>query len=139
MPFYCFARLRFGKSLLAALCVLYSGLVFAQNNPNTDQGMKPYDSFHGGALDSVSVTSGNLFFHKTEYAVPQRGSVGLSFSLQYNNKGFQLQIVCVNGSRGPWESPLSTSTNPSNGGTGCAAYYFWHWVGSGVQLGRAHV
>ena len=104
----------FSKLSILSAILLFCIVAFGQANPNTDQGMKPYDSFHGGALDSVSVSSGNLFFHKTEYVAPQRGSVGLSFSLQYNNKGFQLQIVCVNGSRGPWQSPPSTSSNPSS-------------------------
>jgi hypothetical protein len=123
-----------GKLLWISAIILYVSLhAFSQNNPNTDQGMKPYDSFHGGALDSVSMTSGNLFFHKTEYALPQRGRVAHTFSLQYNNKGFQLQIVCVNGSKGPWQSPPG-GTNPSSGGTGCTANYLWHWVGSGVAL-----
>jgi RHS repeat-associated protein len=119
---------------LALLWLAGGTLALGQTNPNTDQGMKPFDSFHGGALDSISVTSGNLYFHKTEYAAPQRGHVGLTFSLQYNNKGYRLQINCVNGSRGPWQMPPGSSPNPSNGGQGCTANYIWHWVGGGVQL-----
>jgi len=37
--------------------------VLAQNNPNEEQGLKPYDSFHGGDLDSVSLTTGGLALH----------------------------------------------------------------------------
>jgi len=88
--------------LLAAFLFFWAS-ASAQNNPNTDQGLKPYDSFHGGNLDSVSMTSGNLFFHKTEYAAAQRGQAALTYSLLYNNKAFRLQIACVNGSKGPWQ------------------------------------
>src|SRR5215468_10202284 len=84
-----------GKLLAVMTMVLLWGFVaYGQNNPNTDQGLKPYDSLHGGALDSVSMTSGNLFFHKPLYALPQRGRVELTFSLQYNNKGFRLMTNC---------------------------------------------
>lgn len=94
--------------------LLFSICLFGQSNPNTDIGMKPYDSLHGGALDSVSLTSGNLFFHHTEYAAPQRGRAGLSLSLQYNNKGFQLQTACA--------PPSHTCS------------YTWHFVGNGMTL-----
>src|SRR5215469_15912870 len=117
-----------------AIALAQTALLWAQNNPNTDQGMKPYDSFHGGALDSVSVTSGNLFFHHTEYSVPQRGHVGLTFSLQYNNKGFRLRIVCVNGTKGPWQMPPASANPPSSGSLGCAAHYIWHLSGGSTQV-----
>lgn len=120
--------------VLTAILIAAGSFTSAQTNPNTDQGLKPYDSFHGGNLDSVRVTSGNLFFHTTEYSAAQRGKAALTFSLQYNNKGFRLQIVCVNGSKGPWQMPVGSAPDPSSGGTGCAAYYTWHWCGTGVQL-----
>ena len=96
-----------------SVLLLSSILCCGQTNPNTDQGMKPYDSFHGGALDSVSVTGGNLFFHKRLYAAAQRGETALSFSLQYNNKGFHLLTSC----------PMHQTCN-----------YTWIWNGNGVQV-----
>src|SRR5215471_715988 len=87
--------MRSGKLLAVMATILLSSVVaYGQNNPNTDQGLKPYDSLHGGALDSVSMTSGNLFFHRLLYSSSQRGRVELSFSLQYNNKGFRLMTNC---------------------------------------------
>lgn len=32
-------------------------------NPNENQGLNPYDTFHGGDLDSISVTTGGLSLH----------------------------------------------------------------------------
>src|SRR5215469_5988467 len=124
------AEMRSGKLLAVMATILLSSVVaYGQTNPNTDQGLKPYDSFHGGVLDSVSVTSGNLFFHKTEYATAQRGRVGLTFSLQYNNKGFRVRTTC--GLRGPFQSPPVGS---SSGSTNCTPSYTWLWAGSGVTL-----
>jgi RHS repeat-associated protein len=110
---------RFGARLCSLVLFLAAGSFLApgQSNSNTDQGLKPYESFQGGMLDSVTMTGGNLFFHETEYAVGQRGRVGLTFSLQYNNKGLRLQIIC-----------------PGGTGTGCTTSYKWIWVGSGVRL-----
>src|SRR5215813_8728048 len=106
-----------GKLLaLIATILLPCAAAHGQNNPNTDQGLKPYDSLHGGALDSVSMTSGNLFFHLPVYSLPQRGRVGLTFSLQYNNKGFRLQTAC----------PPPPQTGQCN--------YTWLWSGAGVTL-----
>src|SRR5215468_7880223 len=106
-----------GKLLAVMTMVLLWGFVaHGQNNPNTDQGLKPYDSLHGGALDSVSMTSGNLFFHLPVYSLPQRGRVGLTFSLQYNNKGFRLQTAC----------PPPPQTGQCN--------YTWLWSGGGVTV-----
>lgn len=105
-----------GKLWIVAVVVLACGIAgFAQNNPNTDQGMKPFDSFHGGALDSVSITSGNLVFHVPFYSLPQRGRVGLNFSMLYNNKGFRLQTSCP-------PPPQHGCTNT------------WHFVGKGITV-----
>lgn len=120
-----------GRLLLIAAILCFCISLFPQSNPNTDVGMKPYDSFHGGTLDSVSMTSGNLFFHHTEYALPQRGEAELTFSLQYNNKGFRMQTTC--NARGPFRYP--TTNNPNSGGaTGCTPTYTVLWNGSGVNL-----
>ena len=72
--------MRSGKVWIAAVILLACSMAsLAQNNPNTDQGMKPFDSFHGGTIDSVSITSGNLMFHAPLYSLPQRGRAGLNF------------------------------------------------------------
>jgi RHS repeat-associated protein len=110
--------LRCGLNTLLQLVFAYlavSVVAMAQSNPSTDQGMKPYDSFHGGAIDSISITSGNLFVHRQLYASGQRGRAALTLSLQYNNKGYRLQTACT-----------TTTTTVCD--------YTWHWQGSGVVL-----
>jgi hypothetical protein len=32
-------------------------------NPTTDQGIKPYASYHGGGIDNISLVSGALQLH----------------------------------------------------------------------------
>ncbi len=108
--------MRSGKVWIAAVILLACSMAsLAQNNPNTDQGMKPFDSFHGGTIDSVSITSGNLMFHAPLYSLPQRGRAGLNFSMIYNNKGFRLQTTC-----------------PPPPQHGCT--YTWHFSGGGVAV-----
>ena len=50
--------------MLAAVILAGSVSVFAQTNVNEEQGMKPYDSWHGGDLDSVSMTNGVATFRR---------------------------------------------------------------------------
>jgi hypothetical protein len=71
---------------LLAILFVGSTCTFAQNNPNEEQGLKPYDSFHGGDLDSVSLTSGGLSLHIPLASFPQRGSLDLSFMVAFSNK-----------------------------------------------------
>src|SRR4029077_6515885 len=60
--------------------------VFAQNNPNEDQGLKPFDSWHGGDLDSISMTNGGLVLHIPLVSFPQRGNLDLSFMVRFSSK-----------------------------------------------------
>ena len=58
------------------LCLfILAGSIFAraQTNVNEEQGLKPYDSWHGGELDSVSLTGGGLTLHIPLVSFPQRG------------------------------------------------------------------
>lgn len=72
--------------LAAAVCFAAGSLLSAQNNPNEEQGLKPYDSLHGGDLDSVSLTSGGLTLHIPLASFPQRGALDLSFFIRFSNK-----------------------------------------------------
>ncbi len=65
--------------LLLALCALLALAPFAhaqdpQNPPpNFDTGLKPYGSFHGGDIDTVSMSQGGLSIHIPFLSYPQRG------------------------------------------------------------------
>jgi RHS repeat-associated protein len=73
---------------------------FAQNNPNEEQGLKPYDSFHGGDLDSVSLTNGGLVLHLPLASFPQRGNLDLSFMVRFSSKQWYVHTHCTNNPRG---------------------------------------
>jgi len=81
--------------MLVLLAVLGSVSSFAQSNPNEEQGLRPYDSFHGGDLDSVSLTNGALAGHIPLVSFPQRGQLDLSFSLRFSSKQWQVKQRCV--------------------------------------------
>jgi hypothetical protein len=75
------------RHLLVCFVVVFClGNAFAQINPDEGQGLKPYDTFHGGDLDSVSVTSGGLSLHIPLASFPQRGNLDLSFMVSFSNK-----------------------------------------------------
>ena len=77
--------------MLVLLVVVGSISAPAQNNPNEEQGLKPYDSFHGGDLDSISLTNGGLSVHIPLASFPQRGDLDLSFSLSYSSKQWRVK------------------------------------------------
>jgi YD repeat-containing protein len=80
------------RSLMCVSAVLLSAIVAtAQINPNEDQGLKPYDTWHGGDLDSVSVTSGGLSLHIPLASFPQRGNLDLSFMVSFSNKQWYIR------------------------------------------------
>ena len=89
----------------------------AQNNVDEAQGLRPYDSFHGGDLDSVSLTNGALALHIPLLSYPQRGNLDLSFSIVFSSKQWTVATKCTdNGSGNPictskWE-PLPRGGRP---------------------------
>jgi RHS repeat-associated protein len=90
--------------LWALLGVMLAGgfPVLAQTNVNEEQGMKPYDSFHGGDLDSVSMTNGGMTLHIPLLSYPQRGHLNLGYGLYSNTKQWNLtQISCHDFGNGP--------------------------------------
>ena len=82
---------------LTMLCVfvaiLMTGIVpaIAQTNVNEEQGMKLYDSWHGGDLDSISMTNGGLVLHIPLVSFPQRGNLDLSFFITHSTKQWSIK------------------------------------------------
>src|SRR5712675_2313760 len=76
-------------ALLLIVFFFFAMVASAQNDVNLDQGLKPYGSYMGGNIDTVSLTNGNLMLHIPLVSYPQRGGrLSLAFYLRYNNKGF---------------------------------------------------
>jgi RHS repeat-associated protein len=82
----------------------------AQTNVNEEQGMKPYDSFHGGDLDSISMTNGGLALHIPLVSFPQRGNLDLSFSVYASSKQWRTRVNSV-------------ECNNPNDPNGCTPYW----------------
>ena len=74
---------------------LLSLTCFAQTNVNEEQGLKPYESLHGGDLDSISMTNGGMVSHAPLASYPQRGSLSLDFSVFSNTKQWSLLNHCA--------------------------------------------
>lgn len=87
-----------GALVLVFLAItIFCGSTFGQTNVNEEQGLKPYDSWHGGDLDSVSLTSGGLVLHIGLVSFPQRGNMPLDFALRYSSKQWQIRTFCSAG------------------------------------------
>src|SRR5215467_10376869 len=91
--------MRSGRVLFFSAIILFSVFALAQVSPDLDQGMKPYGSYHGGNLDHISMSNGNLFFHADLLSYSQRGGeLAYPIELQYNNENFnQFQYTCPAG------------------------------------------
>ena len=68
--------------------------VLGQTNFDEQQGLKPYDSWHGGDMDTVSLTNGSVMVHIPLVSFPQRGSLDLSFSIIANSKQWGVVTQC---------------------------------------------
>ena len=88
-------RILRGSSFVGALLLLAVSLT-AQTNPNLEMGLKPYGSFEGGAIDSVSLTNGNLTIRIPIFSYAQRGSIPGEIHLSYNNKSWFVNQTCFN-------------------------------------------
>jgi RHS repeat-associated protein len=59
-------------------------------------GLTPYQSYNGGDIDSVSLSTGGLSIHSPLVSYPQRGGLlQETFSLMYNSKPFYIKQICV--------------------------------------------
>jgi len=65
-------------------------------------GLQPYQSYHGGDLDQVNLSNGNLHVRIPLISYPQRGGkLKLDYALEYDGKGLSVQPVCVPNYPGP--------------------------------------
>lgn len=58
--------------LPAVLFFFAAHLANAQDSAGMEQGTKPYGSYHGGDIDSISVVNGKLTLHVPLISYPQR-------------------------------------------------------------------
>ena len=88
-------------SVVFVLCC--NSTAFGQSDPNLEQGLKPYGSYHGGDIDVVSMATGNLTVKIPLLSYPQRGKLHLGSELVYNAKNYQFKQICTpNGCTDRW-------------------------------------
>jgi len=76
--------------LLSFCAVLAIQPAHAQQDPELEVGMKPFGSYHGGNIDTVSLFNGQLSLDIPLISYPQRGGkLKLEFHLTYANVGAQ--------------------------------------------------
>ena len=82
------------KILLCASLFMVLGIFCnAQQNPNLDNGLDPYGSYHGGDIDSISVINGGLTLHAPVSSYSQRGSLSVDFFLVANSKNWGVSWI----------------------------------------------
>jgi RHS repeat-associated protein len=74
--------------------------------------MQPYQSYHGGDIDVISLTTGTLNLNVPFLSYPQRGKLHLSFSLLYNNQPQHLGQVCPPHSSCRWVWGYTPNVSP---------------------------
>src|SRR5690242_13147174 len=64
-----------GKLQIILAIILFAGTsVFAQTQPNLENGYKAYGSYDGSNIDTVNLMNGNLMLHlPMPFSYPQRG------------------------------------------------------------------
>jgi len=88
---------------LLTMAQLQGATAHAQDVAGLEQGLKPYGSYDGGNLDSVSMVNGGLSLQIPLVSYPQRGGkLNVSFSIGYNS---------------PSLAPIGNEYCPSNGET----------------------
>ncbi len=82
--------------LAVSLAFLFCGAaqIYAQSDPTTEQGLKPYGSFHGGDIDSISMVNLKPNIHIPLLSYPQRGQLSLGFSIVYTNPVYVPNVQC---------------------------------------------
>src|SRR5713101_5861100 len=81
--------------LMASLSLILSKSACAQDLPEFEIGLKPFGTYHGGSIDSVSIANGNLTIDMPLFSYPQRGGkLKKSLDLYYNNKGYKMVTHC---------------------------------------------
>jgi len=81
----------FFKASLLFLLLVNVLAANAQDLAGLEQGIKPYGSYNGGDIDSISMVNGSLTLHIPLISFPQRGGrLHLGFSLFYNNPIYTL-------------------------------------------------
>jgi hypothetical protein len=117
--------MRVGSRLIAFLSSIFilSPGLFAQDNPNLQNGIVPFGSYDGGDFDSINLYNGNLALHIPLFNYPQRGTLPGQYQIVGNTKSFyvvqscnpQLQTCTVRWQPAPTLGPQITQVSDTLG------------------------
>jgi len=97
-PVALLASKRFSRPFFQSLLFLLLINVLAANAQDLaglEQGIKPYGSYEGGDIDSISMVNGSLTLHIPLISYPQRGGkLHVGFTLMYANPILQPWATC---------------------------------------------
>jgi hypothetical protein len=80
-------------------------------------GTQSYQSYHGGDIDSISLSTGTLTVNLPFLSYPQRGKLHLGFNLMYNNQPQHLTCVLNNLScKWYWQYNLNAGPSGTHSG-----------------------
>jgi len=83
-------------SCLSALLCLSTPLLYSQQDPTLVTGLVPYQSYHGGKIDSINLSNGSLTFQIPLIDYPQvGGKLKLAFGFVWNGKVDVNQPYCT--------------------------------------------
>jgi RHS repeat-associated protein len=85
----------FAKITLAAFLLFLASATASAQNVDTAVGLTPYQSFHGGDIDSINLSNGNVNIHLPLVTYPQRGLLSVGFSLVYNSHDTHSTQFCA--------------------------------------------
>ena len=90
--------MRFARMFLSlSLLILFASsirMAQAQDDPNFENGLKPFGSYHAGNIDHIDLSNGALNVDIPLISYPQRGGkLKLDFVLQYHNSGSYLDCA----------------------------------------------
>jgi hypothetical protein len=91
---------------LVLLLIALAATAIAQDTPSLETGLKPYGSYAGGDLDSISLSGGNLTLHIPIISYPQRGGkLDVQYFLVLNAKSWVAQRTVTNAqlNQGYWK------------------------------------
>ncbi len=95
-------------SLVLVILLSFSAITRAQTLAGVEQGIKPYGSYEGGSIDSISMVNGSITLNIPLLSYPQRGSkLHAGFRLVYAN---------------PWLQPWAAYCDPYTHHCGITGY-----------------
>lgn len=88
-------RWAISAAVLAGLLLTAAPRASAQADPQMDQGLVPYKAYQGGAIDDISLSTGDVYIHIPLVSFPQRGGkLTLQFKLVANSPVFAAEGGC---------------------------------------------